>query len=201
MDGFYFSRTASVQSKTIDELPKQEKGFTEEIIVPSQRSNNDTILLITGARIPCTIETITKRKITYSNSREPWNKKIVRNKKVSSIHFNGQQREYFKERHSEGNPILQFGLVKETAESDVTTGTVGYILLLISSLGAVAITPVFLFFTILFLGLLIGINTMNHETVGFKIINGFGKFISYLSLSLLGLALLIIIIALLFLLA
>lgn len=183
MSGHFVSRSASVHSKEIDNFGQHNTNeFIETVAFEKPKSNKDTIFLTSGIRIPCSVETITKKRITYTIIENPYTKQIIRNRKVMSIHFNGTQREYFKQPNIDGNPVLQFGLVAQSKKPKIGISAFGYVVLLFSSIGAVAASLTFFPLLIIFLVLLILLTTMNHETIGFKAIRGFGAFFGYLTL-------------------
>jgi len=184
-DGFYFSKTSADQLTEVRQ-PKEKK--TKTIIKQSYEltkigDNGDTIILVNGKKIPCVVKTIRRKNITYTDGRSgPVGfYKDVKSSNIARIHFKEGQKEYFNQPNQDGNPILQFGLVKSGKAPKSGMAQFGYIISLITFAVIMLISPT-LGFILFFinLGLFISLLTSYHKTLGFKFANGVGKFYAWI---------------------
>jgi hypothetical protein len=184
-DGFYFSKASSDQIIEVRQ-PKERK--TKTIIKQSYEltksgDNGDTIILVNGKKIPCVVKTIRRKNITYTDGRPgPVGfYKDVKSSNIASIHFKEGEKEYFNQPNQDGNPILQFGLVKLGKAPNSGMAQFGYIMSLLASIVILLIVPPF-GFTLFFinLGLFISLTTLYHKTLGYKFANGVGKFYAWI---------------------
>ncbi len=203
-DGFYFSKTGSVDVKKTHKVKTKNTASTfseqADVVMVKSEPLTDTIILNSGRKVPCKVKTVERKKITYTDGQPGptgTNNKIMRNKNIARIHFNGGQKEYFKQYHSNGNPILQFDFIRTGKPPRSGLAVFGYILIMLTSFGLV-VASVFigLFFLALSIAALVLMSAGNYEALGFKIVRGFGKFIGILFLASLAALLLILIIAL-----
>lgn len=202
-DGFFFSKTGAPHLKEIHQAQSKNivPAFSEQadVVIVRPEPLTDTIILNSGRKVPCKVKTIERKKITYTDgiSGPAGSNKIMMSKKVARIHFKEGQKEYFTQHDPKGNPILQFDFIRTGKPPRSGLAFLGYILIMLTSFGLVVAS---IFIGLLFLALslvaLVWLSSSNYETVGFKIVRGFGKFIGILFIAAVAALLLIILIAL-----
>lgn len=184
-DGFYFAKASSDQPievrQTKERKPKNIIKQAQELLKNGE--NGDTIKLVNGKKISCQVKTISRKNITYVDGRPGpvgFNKNI-KSSKIASIHFKEGQKEYFNQPNQNGNPILQFGLVKIGKAPNSGMAQFGYVMSLLASTVILLIfPPVGISLIFINLGLFISLTTLYHKTLGYKFVNGVGKFYAWI---------------------
>lgn len=195
-NGIYFSKSGSVDLKNVHEShATSHKVLTRSATAPlSTEHLSDTLLLNNGKRISCKVQTVERKQITFTCNGTS---KVIRSADVAQINYEGHQKEFISKYDSEGNPLLQFGLVHGQKKSRGSDGMAifGYVITLITGAILIPAAPLFGFpFFLLHLSLLIAHEVVNYESVGFKVLNGIGKFYGWLFIITLGLMLLLLLI-------
>ncbi|MBK6523493.1 MAG: hypothetical protein IPG08_14900 [Sphingobacteriaceae bacterium] len=98
-DGFYFSKTGSVDVKKTHKVKTKNTASTfsdkADVVMVKSEPLTDTIILNSGRKVTCKVKTVERKKITYTDGQPGptgTNNKIMRNKNIARIHFNGGQK-------------------------------------------------------------------------------------------------------------
>jgi len=193
-NGFYFWRTGSVDLKNIQELEcdKNMALIMKTSVAPPDKTISDTLVLTNGKKIPCKVKTVEQKQITYNSHGIT---KIVRNKDVAVINYEGNQKEYIFKHHPSENPLLQIGLFKPEARPYAGMAVFGYIIALIIGALLIPVFPVFgVTFFLLHTSLLIAHELVSCQSFYYKFLNLIGRFYSWLTVISFGLLVALILI-------